>query len=121
MGLNVQLPQADVTAELATAPAALAELPQPLTAASALMRVVPALVEAVREFEASGFAPFAERFAQRDVLKGRSVQLRQGDEVVTGEAAGVDASGGLLVHTSAGLQRVTSSEVSVRPRQSSGV
>ena len=120
IGLNVELPAAEVAQGLSTAPAALSELPEPLTASAALRRVVPAVLAAVREFECTGFAPFAPAFAARDVLKGRAVQLSQataqapaGDQ---GEAAGVDASGALLVHTATGLQRVQSAEVSVRPR-----
>jgi BirA family biotin operon repressor/biotin-[acetyl-CoA-carboxylase] ligase len=33
-----------------------------------------------------------------------------------GMAHGVDEGGALLVHTAAGMQHVTSSEISVRPR-----
>ncbi len=64
-------------------------------------------------FEATGFSPFAARFRERDVLDGREVVLSDGQH---GVARGVDAGGALLVHTAAGLQRITSSEVSVRPR-----
>ena len=58
------------------------------------------------------FAPFQARFAQRDVLSGRAVQLSDGLE---GTAHGVSENGALLVHTSAGMKEITSSEVSVRP------
>lgn len=120
IGLNAELPAPEVAQGLSTAPAALSELPEPLTAPAALRRVVPAVLEAVREFERTGFAPFAPAFAARDVLKGRSVQCSQTTAQAVagaqGEAAGVDASGALLVHTATGLQRVQSSEVSVRPR-----
>jgi len=64
-------------------------------------------------FEQTGFSPFAARFQVRDVLEGREVVLSDGQQ---GTARGVDETGALLVHTAAGLQRVTSSEVSVRPR-----
>ena len=120
IGLNVELPAAEVAQGLSTAPAALSELPEPLTASAALRRVVPAVLAAIREFERTGFAPFAPAFAARDVLKGRAVQLSQATAQAAagaqGEAAGVDASGALLVHTATGLQRVQSAEVSVRPR-----
>jgi len=52
-------------------------------------------------------------YRERDVLQGREVVLSDGAQ---GVARGVDAGGALLVHTAAGLQRVTSSDVSVRPR-----
>ena len=61
----------------------------------------------------SGFAPFASRFAARDLLRGREVRLGDGTE---GRCEGVGWGGELLVRTGDGLQTITSSEVSVRPR-----
>ncbi len=93
-------------------PASLRELWPQADAPGALARAVPALVQAVLAFEREGFAPFVAGFAARDVLRGRDVTLSDG---TTGRAAGVDRGGALLVHTAAGLQTVSSSEVSVRP------
>lgn len=97
---------------LATPPAWLQELEPGLDAPAALLRVAAPLVQAVQRFEAQGFAAFREAFLQRDALAGRSVSLSDGTQ---GLAQGVDGSGALLVHTSAGLTRVNSAEVSVRP------
>jgi BirA family biotin operon repressor/biotin-[acetyl-CoA-carboxylase] ligase len=69
-------------------------------------------VQAVQAFERFGFAPFQARFAARDVLAGRAVQLSDG---TTGTAHGAAENGALLVHTAAGMKEITSSEVSVRP------
>jgi BirA family biotin operon repressor/biotin-[acetyl-CoA-carboxylase] ligase len=74
--------------------------------------VIPPLVQAVQAFERFGFAPFQARFAARDVLAGRAVQLSDG---TTGTAHGAGENGALLVHTAAGMKEITSSEVSVRP------
>jgi len=79
---------------------------------STLLRVLPPLVQTVLAFAQFGFAPFQARFAQRDVLAGRAVQLSDGAH---GLAHGVTETGALLVHTDAGMQEITSSEVSVRP------
>lgn len=84
----------------ATAPEVLAELAAPL-------------VRSVQIFEAEGFVPFAERFAARDALRGREVQLSDGS---VGLCEGVAWGGELQVRTAAGLQMVSSDEVSVRPR-----
>ena len=46
---------------------------------------------------------------------GRTIALSDG---MTGLARGVDASGALLVQTAVGVQKITSSEVSVRPAPS---
>ncbi len=94
------------------APACLRELWPQADAPGALARVVPPLVRALQTFESAGFAPFVTRFAARDLLQGRDVTLSDG---TVGRAAGVDPRGALLVHTAAGLQIVSSSEVSVRP------
>jgi BirA family biotin operon repressor/biotin-[acetyl-CoA-carboxylase] ligase len=84
----------------ARAPEVLAELAAPL-------------VRSVQGFEARGFAPFAERFAARDALRGREVQLSDG---TTGLCEGVAWGGELQVRTVDGLQMISSDEVSVRPR-----
>jgi BirA family biotin operon repressor/biotin-[acetyl-CoA-carboxylase] ligase len=71
------------------------------------------LIKALLTFEQHGFAAFAARFAKRDALAGRAVRLSNGTE---GVAEGVAPDGALLVRTLQGLRRVSSDEVSVRPR-----
>ena len=99
-------------AGLSTPPAWLHELLPEADSPAALLRIALALLQALRQFEAQGFAPFHAAFSARDVLHGRSVQLSDG---VCGSACGVDDRGALLVHTSSGMTRVNSAEVSVRP------
>lgn len=56
---------------------------------------------------------FRDMFSSvRDVLGGREVVCSDG---LTGVARGVDAGGALLVHTAAGVKKISSAEVSVRP------
>lgn len=98
---------------LRTPPACLREVDATLTAASALQRIAAPLVQALLGFADAGFAPFQARFAQRDLLAGRSVVLSDGTQ---GQAHGVTEDGTLLVHTPRGMQAITSSEISVRPR-----
>ena len=115
VGINIRpvpLPAADPALAAAVAPGGLQELDPGMDAAQALLRIVPALVQAVQAFEQFGFAPFQARFAVRDVLCGRAVQLSDGTQ---GTAHGVTENGALLVHTADGMREVTSSEVSVRP------
>jgi BirA family biotin operon repressor/biotin-[acetyl-CoA-carboxylase] ligase len=120
VGINIHPVVLDAAAETApataatlpVAPGCLQELDASLDAPEALLRIVPALVQAVQSFEQFGFAPFQARFAARDVLAGRAVQLSDGTQ---GTAHGVTEGGALLVHTAAGMAEVTSSEVSVRP------
>ncbi len=93
-------------------PACLQDLLPEIDAAATLLRIAPQLVQAMQAFERFGFAPFQARFARRDVLAGREVQLSDGTH---GTAHGAGEDGALLVHTSAGMKEITSSEVSVRP------
>ncbi len=95
-------------------PGYLQDLFPDLDAPAALLRIVPKLVQNIQAFAQFGFAPFQARFARRDVLSGRAVLLSDGLE---GTVHGVSENGALLVHTSAGMKEITSSEVSVRPVQ----
>lgn len=110
VGLNV-LPQ--TTEEVSSGYACLQELNPGITAPLALGLVAAPLVQALREFERHGFAPFAERFAARDLLRGRAITTTQAN-LPEGVARGVTATGTLLVQTPAGMREVSSGEVSVR-------
>ena len=109
MGLNLSAPAA---AGLTTPPAGLAEVWPGVTAAQALVRLAPALVQTLQVFAQQGFAPFQARFNAVDALAGLAVTLSDG---TAGVAQGVDASGALRVQTATGWQCVSSAEVSVRP------
>lgn len=115
VGINIAAPDG---AGLSTPPAGLNELLPQVDAPAALALVAAPLVHAIQTFEAHGFAPFQTAFNTRDALAGVPVGLSDG---VQGVAQGVDASGALLLHTAQGVQRVTSSEVSVRPQLAPGV
>lgn len=102
---------------LATAPAWLQELHPGMDAPQALAAVALPLVQALKTFQAQGFAAFRGRFAARDALRDEAVQLSDG---TAGTARGVGEDGALLVHTPGGMKHVTSSEVSVRPVGAAG-
>ena len=109
VGLNVR-PQDG--AGMSLPPGSLQEVDAQLDAPTALLRIVAPLVGMLQSFAAYGFAPMQPRFALRDVLQGRNVQLSDG---TSGTAHGVGEDGALLVHTAGGMLPVTSSEISVRP------
>ncbi|MDM0090978.1 MULTISPECIES: biotin--[acetyl-CoA-carboxylase] ligase [unclassified Variovorax] len=114
IGLNLGPREAE---GLNTPPAWIGEWRPEASAGELLRAVVPPLVDTVQAFAERGFAPFAERFAQRDTLRGREVQLSDG---TAGLCDGVGWGGELRVQTAAGLQVISSSEVSVRPRVRAG-
>ena len=116
VGINVRAFELTRQELTAIAPNCLQSLQPDADVASTLLRVLPPLVQTVQAFEQFGFAPFQARFARRDVLAGRPVQLSDGiNSQVQGQAHGVTETGALLVHTSTGMKEITSSEVSVRP------
>jgi BirA family biotin operon repressor/biotin-[acetyl-CoA-carboxylase] ligase len=109
VGVNVRPPRPD---GLSMPPACVEELVPGLDAPGVLARIAHPLVQSVLAFQTFGFAPFRARFDARDALRDRAVALSDG---TTGTAHGITESGGLLVHTAAGMTTVTSAEVSVRP------
>jgi BirA family biotin operon repressor/biotin-[acetyl-CoA-carboxylase] ligase len=111
VGLNVR---PFSTIELNTGFASISEFDPAATAPGVLARIAVPLVQALQHFERAGFAAFAERFASRDVLRGKRVRTTQ-PGVPEGVARGVSAQGALLVQSDAGIATVSSGEVSVRP------
>ena len=113
VGLNIA---AEAASDVAVPAGWLQELLPGIDAPQALALLAPGLIEAVRAFEAEGFAPFVPRFDARDLLRGREVGMDDGSgTALQGTACGVAASGALLVHTASGMGELTGSEVSVRP------
>lgn len=112
IGIGINIAPRPPAEGMDIAPADLRALWPQADAPAALLRIALPLVRALQVFERQGFAPFEAGYAARDVLRGRAVTLSDGTQ---GTAAGVGPGGGLLVHTAAGLQVVSSSEVSVRP------
>ena len=112
IGLNVlPLSVSDAT----TGFASLQELDDGLTAPAVLARIARPLVEALQRFEREGFAGFSERFAARDLLRGRPVRTTL-PGLPEGVALGVGDDGALLVRTPDGtVKPLASGEVSVRP------
>lgn len=109
VGLNLLARSAE---GMNTPPGSLQEVEPGLDAPAALLRVAAPLVAMLQLFALYGFAPLQARFALRDVLHGRAVQLSDGQ---TGTAHGVGEDGALRVQTARGMQAITSSEISVRP------
>lgn len=109
-GINVRPPQA--SAALTNPAACLQALDARWSAPAALQQLLPKLVDDVLAFADHGFAPFASRFALRDVLQGQPVHLSDGR---SGTACGVSDDGTLRIRTAQGMEQVLSGDVSVRP------
>lgn len=75
-----------------------------------------ALIEAGREHERAGLAPFLADYVRLDALAGRVVGAhRAGEARITGTAAGIDALGRLRIDTPLGPVLLAGGEISVRP------
>ena len=109
VGLNV-LPQ--TVPDLPQGYACLQEVQPHVTAPDALTQVAAPLVQALLQFQDQGFAPLAEAYARRDLLKGRNVSTTLAS-VPAGVAEGVDARGALRVRCG-DVHSIVSGEVSVR-------
>ena len=109
IGINIGVASRQV-ADAAAGVAALAEIEPGASAPTTLARIAPSLFAALRRFDEAGFAPFAERFAARDLLRGRRVAGSGAAGALAGIAAGVAADGALLIETDAGVVAVASGE-----------
>lgn len=79
-------------------------------------RIARAWYENFTALTTQGFSGLAARYAQVDGLVGQKVDIIDNDKVVfTGNAAGVNDSGQLLLRDAAGEHPITVGEVSVRP------
>ncbi|MFS8972926.1 biotin--[acetyl-CoA-carboxylase] ligase [Cupriavidus necator] len=68
------------------------------------------------DFLAHGFGPMARRWSAADAYRDQPVRLlHDGQVLAEGMARGVDEAGHLLLETPAGLERIASGELSLRP------
>lgn len=74
------------------------------------------------EFSRTGFSEFYSLWQDRDIYKGRMVELRSGGSVMRGIVHGINHSGALLLETDEGLKVITGGEVvpSLRPVNEEG-
>jgi len=63
------------------------------------------------DFEASGFAAFADAYDRYDWLKGQTISVDMSDGRVDGLSEGVDIDGALIIRTDSGRQRILSGSV----------
>lgn len=109
-GINLRTPSG--AAPASAAPIGLVELGLPAQADHWFPTLAFAVLEALRQFMATGFAPWVSRFSALDALRNAPVRLSDGRE---GIAQGVAPDGALLMTTEDQTQAVHSQEVSVRP------
>ncbi|HDP90132.1 MAG TPA: biotin--[acetyl-CoA-carboxylase] ligase [Thioalkalivibrio sp.] len=77
-------------------------------------RALHALVCACDRYEAEGFEGFVAQWHAHDLVRGRVVDVHQGERISRGRAIGIDAQGRLEVECEDGVRCFSSGEVSVR-------
>lgn len=112
-GVNLAMPdelEARIGREVAAAPW-LAQMDRNELLAILLSRLAAILAE----FDDTGFAPFCERWNRLHAWQGREVVIVDDGKILQqGRAAGVDATGRLMLATDHGLVEVLSGDVSLR-------
>ena len=78
--------------------------------------LIAAQLRALRQFAASGLAPFVARWQELDALRGRAIEVIAGTRREPGVALGIDARGALLVRHVDGVRDYHSAVISVRAR-----
>ena len=111
VGLNISKLDDKAQDQFSTGFASLSEIEPGVTAPEVLAQLAPALLQALLDFPQSGFAPWQQTFARRDLTQGCQVSAG----TLQGVARGVTASGELLLETAAGvMHKVSGGEVSLR-------
>jgi BirA family biotin operon repressor/biotin-[acetyl-CoA-carboxylase] ligase len=116
IGLNLRLPRAIAEALEIGAGSLDSVMPHAPSRNLLLAALLNALLSLLDEFERAGFAVLADEWLARNVHAGQLVRiLAEGAAPVEGRSVGVDADGALLLDTEAGLRRIVSGDVSLRP------
>ncbi|MES2299509.1 MAG: biotin--[acetyl-CoA-carboxylase] ligase [Pseudomonadota bacterium] len=116
VGINLLMPD-ELEARIGHAAAAAPWLAK-MDRAALMAALLDALATMLAQFEQTGFAPFCARWNSRHAHQGRAVSIIDAGLVLhEGVAAGVDASGCLLLDTSTGRVAVVSGDVSLRVKE----
>ncbi len=67
------------------------------------------------EFDRSGFVTFADEWQTFDCMNGKPVTVQTESRVYSGIAAGIDATGALLLDENGNIRTVVSGDVTLRP------
>ena len=117
IGVGINIAQAaDLSAQTGRAVGAATELAREPERVMATL--LDGFAQALPVFEQHGFAAFVEAWNALDAYAGQTVNiLDQGQVLHSGQAAGVDASGRLLLDTTQGRITIAAGDVSLRIRE----
>lgn len=113
IGLNLELPEA-VRQEVDQVVADLSSHGYLLSRNVLAGRLASSIVDYVRQFERTGFAPMREVFDMHHRYHGRCCRIVSVTDEVVGVVTGVSDTGALILETAAGPRSFVSGEVSLR-------
>ena len=115
VGLNVDMP-AEQRKQIDQAAADLRDsgLPVSVSRSDLAGFVIDAMVRGCKRFSNEGFAAFRKEWSRRDMVVGKQVRLTTSDQVILGEACGVDDKGAIELLTDSGRKAYASGDVTLR-------
>ena len=66
------------------------------------------------QFEENNCTDLSAQWAQWDVMKDKQVDIHSAQQICTGIARGIDASGCLMLETAKGIEKISAGDVSMR-------
>lgn len=95
----------------------LQELEPTISRQQLLITVILCLQDYLERFSDGGFESFLSEWQRYDECFNKKVAILQGEDVINGTGAGVDANGAFLLQTGKGIKPVYAGEVSLRFRE----
>lgn len=112
LGLNVDMPAVPAEAIQQPWTDLCAAVGRPIDRNPLAAGVLDQLAVGLQQIDRDGMSGWLDRWRQRDLLKGRSVVV-DGSPPVSGQAAGIDETGALIVETDGGPSTVSGGEASL--------
>ena len=112
IGINLRPPAQQLEQPVAGLSAAMAEVPERHRLLATILGELLAVFEI---FAVDGFSGLKNQWLQRHAWQNRPVSVLGEGEPLSGRCLGADDDGALLLETAAGVQRIWSGDVSLRP------
>ena len=113
VGINIRMPVSDLTADIDQPWTDLSSQLPAYSRNDLAALLLEELVQQLLLFAEQGFAPFQDVWPPLDGLFGQAISVCLGGDLIEGTAAGIDATGALMLDTGNEFLRLHSGEVSL--------
>lgn len=114
VGINVHMPASELTEGIDQPWTDLHSSLPDCSRNSLAILLMEELVGALELFSVEGFSPFTDAWKQLDGLRGQTIEVDAGNNILRGTAVGISESGALLLDTGNDILTLYSGEVSLR-------